>query len=133
MVGPEDPNDKGVIIAPILKASIPADSCATAKPAPASSVDELVAAVEARDDWVISEPVDVTIGGYSGKHRPRASGGRDRLRESGELQGDSGRHGQHRGWWAQGPSNRFNLWILDVGGRPVVVMRNSYASPRPSS
>ncbi len=67
VVGPEDPNDKGVIIAPILKASIPADSCATAKPVPATSVDELVAAVEARDDWVVSEPVDVTIGGYSGK------------------------------------------------------------------
>ncbi len=31
------------------------------------------------------------------------------------------------GWWAQGPSNRFNLWVLDVEGRPMVVMRNSYA------
>ena len=88
-----------------------------------------MAAVQARDDWAVSEPVDVTIGGRTGtridlelpKDVTVCGGVRENYKvlvEDGDASG---------GWWAQGPSNRFSLWVLDVEGQPVVLMRNSYA------
>jgi hypothetical protein len=32
------------------------------------------------------------------------------------------------GFYAQGPSNLFRIWILDVGGRPTMVFRQSFAA-----
>jgi hypothetical protein len=127
--GPHDSGGKAVVIAPILGANVPSDSCDAEGTVPAISVDELVAAVQARDDWTVSEPVDVTVGGYSGRRinleLPKdvtvCGGKRENYMVITEgSEGDGG-------WWAQGPSNQFHLWVLDVEGRPVVVMRNAYA------
>jgi hypothetical protein len=132
VLGPETPDDKGVVVGAILNAGIPADSCSAAGTKPATSVAELVAAVQARKDWIVSEPVDVSIGGFSGTRidleLPKnvlvcGPSKQDYAVIVEQLDGT--------GWYAQGASNRFNLWVLDVEGKPLVVMRNGYADSPP--
>jgi hypothetical protein len=106
---------------------IPMDSCAAAGTRPAASVDEFIAAVQAREDWTVSAPVDVTVSGYSG------------TRIDLEVPAGACENGSSYmvlampdggGYRAYGPNTRFRLWILDIDGKPIVIFRNnSPASP----
>jgi hypothetical protein len=105
--------------------SVPQDSCAAAGTKAASSVDEFVAAVQARDDWTVSAPVDVSVGGYSGTRIDLevpadaiCANGRDYM----VLAMPDG-----QGFRADGSDRRFRLWILDVDGKPIVIFRLSSA------
>lgn len=90
---------------------------------PASTVDEIVAALAAQPSRNASEPVDVTVGGYAGQsiilHVPDDA---DRLDcdddefASFETAGDDSIRRYH-----QGPGQIDELWILDVDGAIVIL------------
>lgn len=123
--------ETGVVLGGPTRFGIPTDSCNPAGTAVATSVDDLVAQVQARKDWTVSEPVDATVSGYSGKRIDLelpadvtvCGGNRDNYMVL--VEDSSG-----DGWHAQGPSNRFTLWALDVEGTPLTIMRNSFATSR---
>ena len=89
-------------------------------------VPELVAAIQARDDWVVSTPVDVTIGRFSGQRVDI------RLPADVSVCGEDAwlsvfrEPGTDNGYPQLGPSNQLRAWILDVGGRIVILQRESY-------
>jgi hypothetical protein len=106
--------------------NVPGDPCdGLGKFSDAKSPAEVVATLEARDDLVVSDPIDVTLGGYAG------------LRVDVELPADLSACGDNfyilfaepdgSGVPALGPSNLFRIWILDVGGRPVVFWIERFA------
>lgn len=92
----------------------------------AGSAADLVGAIQAKDDWVVSEPVDVTVDGQAAKRLDvalpadvsRCADGYAVFR----------RPGTESGFSAQGPSNRLRLWIFEAGGEPVVLVRESFAA-----
>jgi hypothetical protein len=127
VVGPELPGNIGTALFIAEKVAVPADSCHAEGTPPASNVADFIASVEARDDWVVSKPVDVEVGGYSGQ------------RIDVELPADVTACGANtdyfvtaedgkKGFYAQAPSNRFTFWALDVAGAPRVFMRSSFAA-----
>ena len=77
------------------------------------TVDDFSEAVAAHPLLDVTTPTDVTLAGYSGKYL--------------ELQvpDDISMCGNYRPWepwyFAQGPGERWQLWILDVDGVRVVV------------
>ena len=85
------------------------------------TVDDLVEALSAQSAYDASAPVDVTLGGYSGKRMDL------------QLPPDvsSCDNGEFYPWegsiHAQGPSNRWHLWILDVEGYRSVIVSTDYA------
>jgi hypothetical protein len=111
------------------------DPChwSTTKPeTPATTVDELVAALSAQASRSASAPVDITIDGHAGKsmslHVP----------DDANFAGcDSGQFASW-GWAAedparmhQGPSQIDRLWIVDVDGNLVVIDAGQYAGTPP--
>jgi hypothetical protein len=106
-------------------AGIPTDPCEPAGTVPAAAVDDLIEAVEAHDDWTVSEPVDVTLGGYAGTRidieLPADLPCRnDEYRVIAEDPGGDGFH-------PQDGANRFTFWVLDVDGQPMLFQVNSGA------
>jgi hypothetical protein len=103
---------------PSGSAGIPADSCAGAGTPPAESVDEIIETVQARDDWTVSAPVDVEIGGYAGTRidlqLPADLGcaNDDYMVIVEDLAGE--------GFHAQEGADRFTLWVVDAAGDPMV-------------
>ena len=127
IVGPEMPGNVGTALVMADKIGVPADSCSADGTSPAASVDDFIASVEARDDWVVSEAVDIAVGGYTGR------------RIDIELPADVGTCGANTDYWvtaedgrggfyAQAPSNQFTFWALDVAGTPKVLMRSTFAA-----
>jgi hypothetical protein len=93
-------------------------------PAPASSgpsVDDLVAALSARQDLQVSGVTDAALAGYSGK----------RLDLQLPAQEACARHyvfAEPKGLYANGPANRWRVWLLDVDGDTAVVVLLDYAA-----
>jgi len=92
----------------------------TAAPGSGSpSVDDLVAELSAREDLGVSGVTDTELAGYSGK----------RL----DLQLPAKQSCNHyvfaepKGLYANGPSNRWRVWLLDVDGSTAVVVLLDYA------
>jgi len=93
-----------------------------------TTVDDLVEALVAQTDYEVSEPVDVTIGGYSGKrvdiiHPAEAFVGPG---VDGNYSSPECDEAQYRIWnggiHGQGPDNRWQANILDVDGTRLVVV-----------
>jgi hypothetical protein len=57
----------GVAVAFLNDPQVFVDSCDFESLTDTGSVDDLVAAIQAKDDWVVSDPVGVTIGGFAGQ------------------------------------------------------------------
>jgi hypothetical protein len=93
-------------------------------PSPASdgsSVDDLVAAISARQDLQVSGVTDVVLAGYSGK----------RLDIQLPAQSACGSHyvfAEPKGLYSNGPANRWRVWLLDVDGDTAVVVLLDYAA-----
>lgn len=99
-----------------------------------SSVDDLVEALRAQSAYDVSEPVDVTIGGYIGKRvdiihptelfsgtstdAPTCDQAAYRVWNT-RSSGDSGVR-------AQGPANRWQANILDVDGTRLVIVTQDF-------
>ena len=105
--------------------NVPSDPCdAVGKVSDAASPADVVAELEAREDLVVSDPIDTTLGGYAG------------LRVDVEFPADLSAcadlyilfaEPDGSGIPALGPSNLFRIWILDVEDRPVVFWIESFA------
>lgn len=84
------------------------------------TVDDLVTALAEHPAWEASEPTDVTLGGYAGQ--------RIDLQLPSDLSACTG--GEFYPWqgsaYAQGPDNRWHLWIIDVEGTRVVVLAQDF-------
>lgn len=98
------------------------------------SVDDLVNALTASTNFETSVPNDVTVSGYSGKHVVVT------MPDTGFMGANAlGCDGTNYFIWnadgfniyAQGPSNRWDLRILDVGGERVVIMASSFVDSEP--
>ena len=87
----------------------------------AASVDDLVAALSANEH--VSGVTDVVLGGYAGKRLD--------LQLPSNL-GCSNHYvlAEPQGLYAQGPANRWRVWLLDVAGETAVVILRT-TPPRP--
>lgn len=107
-----------------------------------TTVDDLVAALTATSDdlvdalrYDLSEPSDVSLGGYAGKQvvvtMPSLSG--RHADYSNECDEDAFRIWNAEGFtaYAQGPENRWRLWILDVEGERAVILMSDFEDSRP--
>ena len=92
-------------------------------PPPASSapsVDGLVAAISARQDLQVSGVTDTVLAGYTGK----------RLDVQFPAELACANHylfAEPKGLYANGPANRWRVWLLDVDGETGVVVLLDYA------
>ena len=93
-------------------------------PSPASSapsVDDLVAALSARTDLEVSGVTDTVLAGYSGKRldlQLPAESPCGKYYVFAEPQGSL---------FANGPANRWRVWLVDVDGETAVVVLLDYA------
>ena len=104
--------------------NVPLDPCdGVGKESTGATVADVIAMLEARDDLVLSNQTEATLGGYSG------------TRVDVELPADLSAcadlyflfaEPDGSGIYAQGPSNRFQVWILDVDGQTIVVWIESF-------
>jgi hypothetical protein len=86
------------------------------------SVEDLVAALRAQTAYDTSQPTDITLGGYSGQKVDIVlPSDLDFTTCDGE-----GFYVWEGGAYAQGPGNRWHLWILDVEGTRVVVLGSDF-------
>lgn len=120
----------GLVVAFLSSPEVVLDGCDLAGGySDTSTVAELVAAIQAQAEWVVSAPTDVTLGGFPGK------------RLDVQLPADISRCGQdhymvfgkpgtgtQNGWEAQGPGQELRVWVLDVAGAVVIVQRASFAA-----
>ena len=91
-------------------------------PAPGSgspSVDDLVAELSAREDLGVSGVTDTELAGYSGKRLD--------LQFPAEQSCNHYVFAEPKGLYANGPSNRWRVWLLDVDGSTAVVVLLDYA------
>jgi hypothetical protein len=83
------------------------------------TVADFADAVAAHPRLDVTTPIDVTLGGYSGKYLDL------------QVPADITSCDLYRPWepwfFAQGPGQRWHLWILDVDGIRVVVTSTDYA------
>jgi hypothetical protein len=84
------------------------------------TVDDFASALADHPLLDVTNPVDVTLGGYSGKYV--------NLQVPSDISACT--DNLYRPWepgiYAQGPSHRWHLWILDVDGVRAVVMTYDY-------
>jgi len=82
------------------------------------SVDDIAGALADHPALDVTTPVDVSLGGYSGKYVDL------------QVPPDISACNEYRPWepaiYAQGPANRWHLWILDVEGVRVIVQTQDF-------
>ena len=87
------------------------------------TVDDLVTAFREQSAYEVTAPVDVRVGAFSGKRL-------DLLLPS-DVDLALCDFGGYFIWdgsiYAQGPGNRWHLWILDVDGRRIVILGEDFA------
>ena len=103
--------------------SDPCDSSGEADVPVGPSVEDLASALTEQTAYEVTAPTDVTLGGYAGK-RVDIQLPEDAACPLNEYFIWDGPGGVY----AQGPSNRWHVWIIDVGGERVVVSSLDYAS-----
>lgn len=105
---------------------------------PATTVDEIVEALTAQASRNATAPVDVTVGGYAGKHitlyvpntaPTRAQAFQDCDQNTFASWGVEGFEGPSR--YSQGPGQVDELWILDVDGT-IAILDVTYGPATPS-
>jgi hypothetical protein len=89
------------------------------------TVDDFVSALVAHPKLDVTPPVDVSLAGYSGKYV-------DLLVPSDISACPDGYFPWEPGIYAQGPSSRWHLWILDVDGIRVVIQSTDYVGTPPA-
>jgi len=93
------------------------------------TVDDLVAALRANKSYTSTAPTPVTIDGYAGQELELQLPD-DPFTRCDKEHGDSGGHAfvfSGPGLYAQGPANRWHLYILDVDGTRLIAVILSYA------
>jgi hypothetical protein len=124
--GTGQPN--GLAVAFVNAPQVYVDSCDVGSMSDTSSVAELVAAIQAKPDWVVSTPVDVALSGFQGQRLDAT------LPSDLSVCGPDanylvfGERGTENGFYAQGPSQQLRLWVLDLNGRVVLLALESFAA-----
>jgi hypothetical protein len=102
------------------------DPCLTQEEAEAAAdisvgptVDDLVTALVDHPSLDVTSPVDVTLAGYPGKYLD--------LQVPGDISTCSTYRPLDGHHYAQGPSQRWHMWVLDVDGVRVLVETNDFA------
>jgi hypothetical protein len=102
------------------------DPCLTEEEADAEAdvplgptVDDLVTALVDHPSLDVTSPVDVTLAGYSGKYLD--------LQVPDDISACAYYRPMDVHIYAQGPGQRWHMWVLDVGGVRVLVETNDYA------
>ena len=126
--GPAGPT--GIAVAAPGAVYVPSDPCdGVGKSSDGQSVADVVAALEARADLVVTNTIDATLGGYSGT-RVDIQAPAD-LSACGDgayiIMAEPG----GAGFSVQGPSQQIRMWILDVDGHPTVFQINDFAATPP--
>lgn len=87
------------------------------------TVDDLASAFAAQSAYQATTPIDITVGGFAGK--------RVDLQLPSDVDLAACDNGGYFLWdgsiYAQGPGNRWHLWILDVDGVRVVILAEDFA------
>jgi hypothetical protein len=116
----------GVAVSFTENARVSAAPCpeGSAGPSPGASgpsVDDVVGALSARSDLVVSGVTDTTLGGYSGKRLDV---------QLPDVLSCSNYYvfAEPRGLYANGPGNRWRVWLLDVAGDTGIVVLLDYAA-----
>jgi hypothetical protein len=94
------------------------------------TVDDLVAALRANTFYPSTAPAPVTIDGYAGKELELQLPDRSYAKCDKDDPNDSGGHEfvfSGSGLYAQGPGNRWHLYVLDVDGSRLISVILSYA------
>ena len=122
-IGNGPPNGAGVLVG--RGAWLLSDPCTEAQHmvppdiAVGPSVDDFANALADHPQLDVTDPVEVTLAGYSGKYLDL------------QVPADISKCEVYRpfdpGIFAQGPSHRWHLWILDVDGLRFVVQSTDYA------
>jgi hypothetical protein len=105
--------------------NVPSDPCdGVGKISNSRTPADVVAALESREDLVVSNVIDTMLGGYAGKRvdiqvPADLSACTDLYIIMAEPNG--------AGYSVQGPSQRVRMWILDVDGQPIVFQITSFA------
>jgi hypothetical protein len=85
------------------------------------TVDDLATALAEHPLLDTTDPVDVTLDGFSGKYID--------LQVPADISACTRSYSPIGSWnYAQGPANRWHLWILDVNGQRVMVHSSDYAT-----
>jgi hypothetical protein len=107
-------------------AALFSDPCLTEQEADAEgdvpvgpTVDDLVTALVDHPSLDVASPVDVTLAGYSGKYVD--------LQVPDDISACATYRPMDVHIYAQGPGQRWHMWILDVGGVRVLVETNDFA------
>jgi hypothetical protein len=102
------------------------DPCLTAEEADGAAdipvgptVDDLVSALVDHPSLDVTSPVDVTLAGYSGTYLDLLVP--DDISACAYYKPMDGHH------YAQGPGQRWHMWVLDIGGVRVLVETNDFA------
>jgi hypothetical protein len=113
----------GIAVAVTGAVNVPSDPCdGVGKVSDATSPADVVAALQARDDLVVSNAIDTTLDGYSGT--------RVDVQAPADLSACNGQvfifaEPDGRGVYG-GPSSHFRIWIVDVDGRPIAFWITNY-------
>jgi len=128
---PDPPEGAGMIVfdGPLYVYGDPCQWSTTTPDTPAGTVDELVAALSAQASRDATAPVDVTVGGFTGKSIT--------LHVPDDAVFDDCDQNTFGSWtvgpglepyrYHQGPGQIDELWILDVNGVPVIIDTAYYA------
>ena len=97
-----------------------------------TTVDEFVTALVDHPDLDVTSPVDVTLGGYSGKYLElQAPANIATNQDNPEPDECAYYFVWEPGIYAQGPSHLWHIWALDVDGVRVVVRSDSFPGTTP--
>jgi hypothetical protein len=97
-----------------------------------TTVDEFVTALVDHPDLDVTSPVDVTLGGYSGKYLELRAPANTTTDELGpDPSGCNYYFVWEPGIYAQGPNALWRIWVLDVDGVRVVVRADSFPDTTP--
>jgi hypothetical protein len=90
-------------------------------PGGSPSIDDLVAAISSRADLQVSGVIDAVLAGYQGKRL-------DIQFPATLACANQYVFAEPKGLYANGPANRWRVWLLDVGGQTAVVVLLDYAA-----
>ena len=97
-----------------------------------TTVDEFVTALVDHPDLDVTSPVDVTLGGFSGKYLELRAPANTTTDELGpEPSGCNYYFVWEPGIYAQGPNALWRIWVLDVDGIRVVVRSDTFPGTTP--
>jgi hypothetical protein len=109
--------------------NVPTDPCdGEGKVSDSKTPADVIAALQARTDLVVSNVIDTTLGGYAGKRVDiQAPADLSACTDLYIIMAEPGGAGYH----VQGPSNKIQMWIVDVEGQPTVFQIESFAGTPP--